>query len=93
LGPQFFSRGGRCATNLHGFGGSDHDVQACSNRHHPEGRRRSSAARFERQGFETHLRLLRPEAVLPAVPIGNSILLATDIESGDAPALCERFVA
>jgi hypothetical protein len=27
------------------------------------------------------------------VPIGNSILLATDIESGDAPALCERFVA
>jgi glycine/D-amino acid oxidase-like deaminating enzyme len=29
----------------------------------------------------------------PAVPVGNSILLATDIESGDAPALCERFVA
>jgi hypothetical protein len=28
-----------------------------------------------------------------AVPVGNSILLATDIESGDAPALCERFVA
>jgi hypothetical protein len=27
------------------------------------------------------------------VPVGNSILLATDIESGDAPALCERFVA
>jgi hypothetical protein len=27
------------------------------------------------------------------VPIGNSILLATDIESGDAPVLCERFVA
>ena len=26
------------------------------------------------------------------VPVGNSILLATDIESGDAPALCERFV-
>ena len=29
----------------------------------------------------------------PGVPVGNSILLATDIESGDAPALCERFVA
>jgi hypothetical protein len=29
----------------------------------------------------------------PPVPVGNSILLATDIESGDAPALCERFVA
>jgi LysR family glycine cleavage system transcriptional activator len=28
-----------------------------------------------------------------AVPVGNSILLATDIESGDAPALCERSVA
>jgi hypothetical protein len=28
-----------------------------------------------------------------AVPVGNSILLATDIESGDAPPLCERFVA
>jgi hypothetical protein len=27
------------------------------------------------------------------VPVGNSILLATEIESGDAPALCERFVA
>jgi hypothetical protein len=27
------------------------------------------------------------------VPVGNSILLATDIESGDAPALCERYVA
>jgi hypothetical protein len=27
------------------------------------------------------------------VPVGNSILLATDIESGDAPALCEGFVA
>ena len=27
------------------------------------------------------------------VPVGNSILLATDIESGDAPALCERSVA
>ena len=27
------------------------------------------------------------------VPVGNSILLATDIELGDAPALCERFVA
>jgi hypothetical protein len=26
------------------------------------------------------------------VPVGNSILLATDIESGDAPALCERSV-
>ena len=29
----------------------------------------------------------------PAVPVGNSILLATAIESGDAPALCERSVA
>jgi hypothetical protein len=28
-----------------------------------------------------------------AVPVGNSILLATDIESGDAPALCQRSVA
>jgi len=27
------------------------------------------------------------------VPVGNSILLATDIEPGDAPALCEGFVA
>jgi two-component sensor histidine kinase len=27
------------------------------------------------------------------VPVGNSLLLATDIESGDAPPLCERFVA
>jgi sulfonate transport system substrate-binding protein len=27
------------------------------------------------------------------VPVGNSILLATDIESGDALALCERSVA
>jgi hypothetical protein len=27
------------------------------------------------------------------VPVGNSILLATDIESGDAPALCQRSVA
>ena len=27
------------------------------------------------------------------VPVGNSILLATDIESGDASALWERFVA
>jgi hypothetical protein len=26
------------------------------------------------------------------VPLGNSILLATDIESGDAPALCERLL-
>jgi hypothetical protein len=30
---------------------------------------------------------------LHLVPVGNSILLATDIESGDAPALCERSVA
>ena len=28
-----------------------------------------------------------------AVPVGNSIVLATDIESGDAPALCQRSVA
>ena len=27
------------------------------------------------------------------VPVGNSNLLATDIESGDAPALCQRSVA
>jgi hypothetical protein len=33
------------------------------------------------------------KAKLMLVPVGNSILLATDIESGDAPALCERFVA
>jgi hypothetical protein len=31
--------------------------------------------------------------VVVVVPVGNSILLATDIESGDAPALCERSVA
>jgi Ornithine cyclodeaminase/mu-crystallin family len=31
--------------------------------------------------------------IRPAVPVGNSILLATDIESDDVPALCERFVA
>jgi hypothetical protein len=30
---------------------------------------------------------------IPGVPVGNSILLATAIESGDAPALCERSVA
>jgi hypothetical protein len=29
----------------------------------------------------------------PPVPVGNSILLATDIESGDAVALCQRSVA
>jgi hypothetical protein len=27
------------------------------------------------------------------VPVGNSIVLATEIESGDAPALCQRSVA
>jgi hypothetical protein len=27
------------------------------------------------------------------VPVGNPILLATDIESSDAPALCESFLA
>jgi hypothetical protein len=27
------------------------------------------------------------------IPVGNSILLATDVESGDAPPPCERFVA
>ncbi len=27
------------------------------------------------------------------VPVGNSILLATDIESGDAPIRCESFAA
>jgi hypothetical protein len=32
-------------------------------------------------------------ASLKVVPVGNSILLATDIESGDAPALCERSIA
>ena len=40
--------------------------------------------------------LVRLKALHPApgpVPVGNSILLATDIESGDAPALCERSVA
>jgi hypothetical protein len=37
--------------------------------------------------FQADFRTLTP------VPVGNSILLATDIESGDAPALCERFVA
>jgi hypothetical protein len=31
--------------------------------------------------------------LVSGVPVGNLILLATDIESGDAPALCERFVA
>jgi hypothetical protein len=27
------------------------------------------------------------------VPVGNSMLLSTDIESGDAPAFCQRSVA
>jgi hypothetical protein len=35
---------------------------------------------------------VQPNAPDP-VPVGNSILLATDIESGDAPALCQRSVA
>jgi hypothetical protein len=35
----------------------------------------------------------RPDRYLPIVLVGNSIFLATDIESGDAPALCERSVA
>ena len=34
-----------------------------------------------------------PQCRSSGVPVGNSILLATDIESGDAPALCERSVA
>ena len=33
------------------------------------------------------------ETNLRPVSVGNLILLATDIEAGDAPALCERFVA
>jgi hypothetical protein len=36
---------------------------------------------------------VEPNRLEPVVPVGNSISLATDIESGDAPALCERFVA
>jgi hypothetical protein len=36
---------------------------------------------------------LRDRCIVEGVPVGNSILLATDIESGDAPALCERSVA
>jgi hypothetical protein len=45
-------------------------------------------------GEEVEARFLphRLQKYLP-VPVGNSILLATDIESGDAPALCERSVA
>jgi hypothetical protein len=40
-------------------------------------------------------RCLPPETFFPQplVPLGNLILLVTDIESSDAPALCERFVA
>src|ERR1700742_2309959 len=37
-------------------------------------------------------RIIEIRPIVP-VPVGNSISLATDIESGDAPALCERFVA
>jgi len=36
---------------------------------------------------------LRDSSAAWPVPVGNSILLATDIESGDAPALCQRSVA
>jgi hypothetical protein len=35
----------------------------------------------------------RTREATAVVPVGNSILLATDIESDDAPALCERSVA
>ena len=50
----------------------------------------------DKQGVNKIARALKrsPGATsVMAVPVGNSILLATDIESGDAPALCERFVA
>jgi hypothetical protein len=43
-----------------------------------------------RPGVRDALAIVKPETV---VPVGNSILLATDIESGDAPALCQRSVA
>ena len=37
--------------------------------------------------------LTGPGIPTQVVPVGNSILLATDIESGDAPALCQGSVA
>jgi hypothetical protein len=52
---------------------------------------RPSDSRMDRQSAHSGLRL-GANPPLP-VPVGNSILLATDIESGDAPALCERSVA
>jgi hypothetical protein len=49
-----------------------------------------------RAALEAEILTLRQQIIVlrrTAVPIGNSILLATDIESGDAPALCERSIA
>jgi transposase len=37
--------------------------------------------------------LRTPEGEPIPVPVGNSILLATDIESSDAPIRCESFAA
>jgi len=55
------------------------------------------AIHFSRSARTARMRpsILRRRQHDPAavVPVGNSILLATDIESGDAPALCERSVA
>jgi hypothetical protein len=51
---------------------------------------RPSDSRMDRQSAHSGLRL-GANPPLP-VPVGNSILLATDIESGDAPALCGMFV-
>ncbi|SHG45628.1 hypothetical protein [Bradyrhizobium erythrophlei] len=49
---------------------------------------RQSERDFKRETYQQRISGLQA-----AVPVGNSILLATDIESGDAPALCERSVA
>jgi alkylation response protein AidB-like acyl-CoA dehydrogenase len=48
------------------------------------------AEAFEQDADDRHLAWKR---IMTPVRVGNSILLATDIESGDARALCERSVA
>jgi len=63
--------------------------------------RPDTVIRWHRAGFQIVLALEIATPLQPTdcvvgnspVPVGNSILLATDIESGDAPALCQRSVA